>query len=197
MKLEYFTTHNSQLDIYKPNRYEIDVGLHEKGQKPEALDRAYSALQAIELWQRAAYFIENDIFMHSPSEFHSSFIQTSHPLMLTSYSVNEFSGMKTYKTPEFNIGFALKDHSDCCEIVAVHNNEKLINNIGHLIVQAAIRHGGNSLNHFGSDKLNSLYGSLNFKEVHRELFNPQYDPEGLFELTYGQLPVIYRVLTTQ
>lgn len=166
-------------------------------QSAEYADGRSSALQEYKLWEEASYYLNNDIFVPNPIDFHDSFIQTAHPLMLTSYSIDEFSRMRTFKTPEFNIGFALKDHPDSCEIVAVHNNEKLIRNIGHLIIQAAIRHGGNALNHFGSDKLNSLYSSQGFMELYREPFDPQYDPEGLFEATYGRLPVIYRVLSTQ
>lgn len=123
--------------------------------------------------------------------------QSAHPLMLSEYSLEELSEMDLYKVPRFSVGFGLKSAGSLTEIVAVHNNQFDVPNLGPAILLAAIRNGGNALDHFGSEKLNQLYDSLGFVVVRSEPYNPEYDPHGMFAAKYGQLPVIYRVLKSK
>lgn len=172
-------------------------GIESKIEEPKGSDllvQAYLAAQRQESRAQVLALLENDIFDRDPRAFHDSLVLSRHPLMLTMYSVEDFAQMQTFKVPAHNIGFALKKVADRLEIVAVHNNEVSVKDIGRALVEAAIRQGGNALDHFGSAKLNELYGSLGFVEVSRLEFDPTYDPEGKFASIYGPLPVIYRVL---
>lgn len=135
-------------------------------------------------------------FSHDPLEFLDSLLLSHHLGMLTIYSVEELSYMYTCKVKGFNIGFALKPVGEHNEIVGIHNNEFDLHDLGHHIVTAAIRAGGNALDHFGSAKLNQLYEEVGFVEVSRVPYDPSYDPSGSFRAKYGELPVIYRVLPT-
>ena len=136
--------------------------------------------------------IHSGAFFHNPKRFQASLSLSVYPEMLTPYTIEELAQMKLFQLQGYNIGFALKRTEDeFNEIVAVHNNSQ-IPNIGIPLLQAAVRAGGVYLNHFGTQKLNDLYESVGFVEIHREEYNPEFDPEELFAKRYGKLPVIYR-----
>lgn len=138
--------------------------------------------------------LETQTFNPNPVDFKASMDLSHHPLMLTQYSVEDLRQLCLFKLKDFNIGFGLKDKGlGISEIVAVHNNEFDVSNLGTDIIRSAIKLGGNALDHFGSGKLNQLYSSMGFVEVRRVEYDPEYDPEGKFRNRYGRLPVIYRV----
>ena len=138
--------------------------------------------------------LEQDLYSKNPQEFLFSLKRSHHLGMLTLYSISELATMDICKVLGYNVGFAIKYVGEYHEIVGVHNNEFLIHGLGYHIVAAAIRAGGNALDHFGSPKLCELYDSLGFMEIRREPYDPNYDPAGTFRSKYGELPVIYRVL---
>lgn len=129
----------------------------------------------------------------NPQEFYDSLKKSKHPLMLTDYSTSELSQMKLFKLKGYNIGFALKKFNGrYSEIVAVHNNEPSIKNIGDELMNAAIQNGGCYLDHFDGF-LSKLYSDTGFVEYKREPYNPKYDPKGIFKSKYGEQDVIFRV----
>jgi len=80
--------------------------------------------------------------------FHDSLLRSHHLKMLTLYSEEELTVMRTYKVMGYYVGFALKNVGEYCEIVGIHNNEPAIHNLGKYIVARAIQEGGNALDHF-------------------------------------------------
>ncbi len=124
--------------------------------------------------------------------FYDSLKKSKHELMLTDYTPAELSKMKLFKLPGYNIGYALKYfNGSYSEIVAVHNNEPDVKNIGDILMQSAINNGGCYLDHFDGF-LSDLYSRNGFIEYKREPYNPKYDPHGRFKSRYGEQDVIYR-----
>lgn len=140
------------------------------------------------------FLIKNDQWdEQNPQDFYNSLNNSKHPLMLTDYTPAELSQMKLFKLKNFNIGFALKKfNGQYSEIVAVHNNEPDVKNIGDELMNAAIRNGGCYLDHFDGF-LSDLYSRNGFEEYKREPYNPEYDKNGAFKSNYGEQDVIYRV----
>jgi len=138
--------------------------------------------------------ILQDIRRVQPKEFKASLDKSKHKEMLTDYSLDELSHIKLYKVPQYNIGFGLKDTSDGVDIVLVHNNEPTIKGIGKKLIQTAIKKGGNRLDHFDIEPLNTIYSEMGFTEYDRDKYDPTYDPNGSFANKYGKLDVIYRKL---
>jgi hypothetical protein len=129
----------------------------------------------------------------TPDQFRKSLSNSKHQEMLSDYGTSKLAKMKLFKVPNFNIGFALKDHEGepHSEIVAVHNNSP-IKGIGDELVQAAVRNGGKYLDHF-EGVLDKLYSRNGFVEYKRDPYNPEYDPDGSFKKKYGPASVVYRV----
>ena len=128
----------------------------------------------------------------NPKSFKDSMDISKHKEMLTAYSTGELAQMKLYKLNGYNIGFALKKKNGRYkEIVAVHNNESDVKNVGKELMKAAIKNGGCYLDHF-SGYLSSFYDSLGFEEIDRDKFDAQYDQDGSFRNKYGEADVIYR-----
>lgn len=148
-----------------------------------------------ELRDQVIFLIKNNQWEpQNPKSFRESLLKSKHPDMLTDYSESELSDMKLFKLKNFNIGYALKtnQYKPYSEIVAVHNNEPDVKNIGGELMQSAINNGGCYLDHFDSEKLSSLYKSMGFEEYDRDMYNSMYDPTGSFKNKYGELDVIYR-----
>lgn len=137
--------------------------------------------------------IEDDQWDQSPDTFYQSYIQSRHPKMLTSYSLEDFSKMDTFKVPGYNIGFALKPFQDTeeYEVVAVHNNDSRVSKVGSYLAKAALSKKGYYLDHFDG-MLSDLYGSAGYKEYDRQPYDPQYDPDESFKNQYGTPDVVYR-----
>lgn len=142
--------------------------------------------------------IESDRFIHDPRLFLASVSRSNYPLMLTNFTVEDFEQMRLFQVEGHDIGFALQQNGSeyYDDIVAVHNSDPVVRLIGKFLLEAAIRNGGRKLDHFGTTMLNDLYESVGLIEVRREKFNPEFDPGGVFESTYGRLPVIHRELLT-
>jgi hypothetical protein len=101
--------------------------------------------------------------------------------------------MKLFKLDGYNIGYALKKKDGkYSEIVAVHNNEPDVKQIGKELVLSAVKNGGCYLDHFDG-MLSNLYSSIGFEEYSRDEFDPQYDTGGEFQKKYGKQDIIYRV----
>lgn len=131
-------------------------------------------------------------YPQNPKSFYRSMNKSKHIKMLTSYSPDELAKMQLFKVDGYNIGFALKTRDDGeLEIVAVHNNEPEIKNIGTELVIAAIKNGGCYLDHF-SGYLSKFYNELGFEEISRDKFDPQYDEDFSFRNEYGESDIIYR-----
>lgn len=128
----------------------------------------------------------------NPVSFKASMDISKHKQMLTPYSIGELAQMKLYKLLGYNIGFALKNKEGVYnEIVAVHNNEPEIKNIGEELIKVAIKKGGCYLDHFDG-YLSKFYSKLGFEEYDRDKFDAQYDQDGSFRNKYGAMDVIYR-----
>ena len=138
--------------------------------------------------------LEENNLKTTPKEFIESIKQSKHKEMLSEYSIDELSKMELYKVPGYNIGYALKHTSDGVDIVSVHNNEPKIKGIGEDLIKSAIKNGGNMLDHFDVEPLNTIYSNMGFVEVNRYKYDPQYDIDGKFASKYDELDVIYRKL---
>ena len=144
-------------------------------------------------WGLALKHLSDNDLDTTTEDFLQSLRLNNHPDMLTPYTKSELSNMKLFKIPGMNIGYALKQvegggHS---ELVAVHNNEPDVSNIGKNLIDSAVRNGACYLDHFDGF-ISNLYQSMGFKEYKREPYDPQYDPEGKFRSKYGQPDIIYR-----
>lgn len=116
--------------------------------------------------------IKNDDFeINNIRNFIKSMNSGSRSEMLTPYGENDFGKMKTYKVNGYNAGFAIKNDGD---IVSVHNNSGVAG-IGSLLIKAAIKHGGNKLDHFDGF-LTGFYSKLGFKLVSSDEWNDDYAP---------------------
>lgn len=92
---------------------------------------------------------------------------------LTHYTEEDFKLMTTYKIKDYNAGFAVKLDGD---IVSVHNNSG-IGGAGKHLIQAAVKVGGNKLDHFDG-YLTGFYSKLGFKVVGSDEWNDDYAPTG-------------------
>lgn len=129
----------------------------------------------------------------NPQSFRDSLIKSKHAPMLTPYSTGELSQMKLFKLKGYDIGYALKKKDGkYSEIVAVHNNQPDVKNIGKELMLSAVKNGGCYLDHFDGF-LSQLYSGIGFEEYTRDKFDPQYDTGGEFEKRYGKSDIIYRV----
>tara|TARA_B100001769_G_C21986053_1_gene530049 strand:+ start:117 stop:806 length:690 start_codon:yes stop_codon:yes gene_type:complete len=138
--------------------------------------------------------IKNREFNTNPEEFKKSLMKSKHQKMLTDYNVDQLKKMKLYKLKGYDIGFALKKKDGKFqELVAVHNNEPDVRNIGDHIVQYAIKQGAVYLDHF-SGKLDDFYSRNGFVEYDRDTYDPKYDPNGSFKELYDEADVVYRKL---
>lgn len=130
----------------------------------------------------------------TPTDFLNSINKSKHKDMLSDYTIDELSNMKLFKVPNYNIGYALKHTRDGIDIVSVHNNEPEIRGIGEDLIKSAIRNGGNMLDHFDIEPLNTIYYNNGLIEYKRDKYDPKYDEGGKFAKKYGELDVIYRKL---
>lgn len=115
--------------------------------------------------------INNNEFDVNSSEFANSLNSGNKTEFLTPYTPNELGKMKTFKVKGFNAGFAIKSDGD---IVSVHNNSGLPS-VGSALIKAAIKNGGNKLDHFDG-YLTGFYSKLGFKVVGTDDWNDDYAP---------------------
>lgn len=144
--------------------------------------------------QALEFLIKNDLNTN-PEEFFNSLSQSKHSQMLTPYSISDLSRMRLFKIPDMNIGYALKKYENegYKELVAVHNNESDVSNIGKDLIKSAINNGAEYLDHYDGF-LTNFYQLMGFDEISRDKYDPQYDPDSSFANKYGKQDVIYRKL---
>ncbi len=138
--------------------------------------------------------LDKNILKTTPKDFLESLSKSKHIKMLSQYTITELSNMELYKVPGYNIGYTLKRETSGVDITLVHNNESDVKNIGNELVSSAIRNGGNKLDHFDTEPLNTIYHNLGFVEIERYPYDAKYDINGDFRNKYGKLDVIYRKL---
>lgn len=118
--------------------------------------------------------INNQEFeVNNITNFIESLKSSKRSAYLTHYTEEDFKLMTTYKIKGYNAGFAVKLDGD---IVSVHNNSG-IGGVGKHLIQAAVKVGGNKLDHFDG-YLTGFYSSLGFKLVGSDGWNDDYAPTG-------------------
>lgn len=117
-------------------------------------------------------------------------------IVLSSYSIDELSKMKTFKVWGIASGYALKKKdgfSNGLDIVSVHNSSG-IKQLGELLIKSAIKNGGKYLDCFDGF-LTNFYKKLGFVEYDRDSYNPKHDPGGKIKKALGgERDVIYMKL---
>lgn len=122
----------------------------------------------------------------------------SHSAYLSNYSASELrdSHVQTFKLKNYNIGFGLKETEDGnVDIISVHNNSD-VHGIVQNLLRAAIRHGGNQLDHFDG-KLSDFYKNAGFDEYDRLKFDRQYAPSNWNFERDGEPDVVFRRLKSK
>lgn len=143
--------------------------------------------------EQAIDALKNNNLETTPQEFYDSLMKSKHPDMLTSYTISDLSSMKLFKVPNLNIGYAIKKFKDkgFKELVAVHNNEPDVPNIGTELINSAIRNDGLYIDHYDGF-LSPFHKRMGYVEYKRDSFDPQYDIGGKFAKKYGKQDIIYR-----
>lgn len=101
------------------------------------------------------------------SHFLTSLRKSKRTEYLSDLAEDDLNSVRVFKLPNYDIGFAL----DGDEIIAVHNNEPNVREIGDMLIQSAVRHGGRRLSHFDG-YLSGFYEKNGFIEYKREPYNP-------------------------
>lgn len=129
-------------------------------------------------------------------KFIASYMTSKRTGYLSKYTPNDFKESKvtTFKLMGYNIGFALKPipETNDVDIISVHNCTD-VHNIGDYLIEAAIRHGGNILDHFDGF-LSTFYEKHGFVEYARAKWNDEYAPDDWNYEKDGRPDVIMRRL---
>ena len=143
--------------------------------------------------------LDND-FDTNKNNFKSSLdtsLKRPNGIVLSSYSIDEISKMKTFKVWGIASGYALKKKdgfSNGLDIVSVHNSSG-IKQLGELLIKSAIKNGGKYLDCFDGF-LTNFYKKLGFVEYSRDSYNPDYDPGGKIKKALGgERDIIYMKLS--
>jgi hypothetical protein len=124
--------------------------------------------------QEVVDLIQNDSFdINNYSEFKKALNSGDKGEFLSDYTEDDYGKMTTYKVSGYNAGFAIKPDGD---IVSLYNNSGS-SGIGGELLKAAVKHGGNKMDHFDGF-LTGLYSKNGFVEVSREQWNDEYAPKG-------------------
>lgn len=116
--------------------------------------------------------INSNNFDERAESFFESYRTNKHAEYLSAYSLADFRQMKTYKVNGYDAGFAIKSGGD---IVSVHNNTG-VGGLGKTLIDAAIRLGGDHLDHFDGF-LTKLYRDIGFtRVVNVDTWNDAYAP---------------------
>lgn len=140
--------------------------------------------------------IKNNKFeVNRYESFVKSYKKGKRTTFLTNYTKDDLvnEGIKTYKVIGYNIGFALKPIESGMEIVAVHNNEENIGGVGEILIKAAIKKGGNKLDHYDGF-LSDFYEKLGFVEYARMKFKDEYADDNWDYEVYGRPDIVFREL---
>ncbi len=114
----------------------------------------------------------------------------------TPYTIDDLkrNGVTTYKLKGFDIGYALVPlPNGKVDIISVFNNEKEVRGIIDELIESAINHGGNSLDHYDT-KLSDMYARNGFVEKERYKWDDQYMHPEWDKNKWGEPDVIVREL---
>lgn len=134
----------------------------------------------------------NDFEVNDVDNFLDSLHKSQYKEFLTDYQKQQLEDdYTTYKVSGYDAGFAIKSDGD---IVSVHNNTGIKGGgIGKALVQAAIRLGGNKLDHYAGF-LDKFYEDLGFKEYERYKWDDQYASKTWDYDKFGRPDVVLRKL---
>lgn len=134
----------------------------------------------------------NDFEVNDVDNFLDSLHKSQYKEFLTDYQKQQLEDdYTTYKVNGYDAGFAIKSDGD---IVSVHNNTGIKGGgIGKALVQAAIRLGGNKLDHYAGF-LDKFYEDLGFKEYERYKWDDQYASKTWDYDKFGRPDVVLRKL---
>lgn len=130
----------------------------------------------------------------NPKRFREKMTSNSkHKLMLTDYTVNDLARMRLFSLKGYNIGYALKNHINkpFGELVAVHNNEPEVRNIGDELIKSAVNNGACYLDCYNTSKLVDMYKRMGFEKIKDEPYNSKFDVGGNFKNKYGEVGIVY------
>ena len=114
----------------------------------------------------------------------------------TPYTVDDLkrNGVTTYKLHGFSIGYALVPMGGGkVDIISVFNNEPEVRGIIDDLLDSAIRHGGNCLDHYDT-KLSDLYQRNGFVEDERYKWDDAYMHPKWDKSKWGEPDVVVRHL---
>lgn len=106
--------------------------------------------------------------------------------MLTPYTPEEYSVMKTFLHPDKKSGFAIKDTPTGRELVSVFSTEK---GRGKNLAAEGVLRGANKLDNYNVDNvLPNLYGKVGFKPTAEYPFDPTQVPAHVSQFTRNLEP---------
>jgi hypothetical protein len=106
--------------------------------------------------------------------------------MLTPYTPEDYSVMKTFLNPDKKSGFAIKETPTGRELVSVFSTEK---GRGKNLAQEGVLRGANKLDNYNvNNVLPDLYGGVGFKPVAEYPFDPTQVPAHVSQFTRNLQP---------
>lgn len=129
-------------------------------------------------------------------EFLASRDKSDKPEFFTPYTAEQLKseGVQTYKLHGFDIRYALvPTQKGMIDIISVFNNEPNVRGIVDNILDSAISHGGNCLDHYDT-KLSDFYQANGFVETGRDKWNDEYMHPLWDKNKWGEPDVVYREL---
>ena len=150
--------------------------------------------EVIRMIKSDAYWERNNY-----GEFLASRDKSDKPEFFTPYTAQqlEAEGVQTYKLKGFDIGYALvPTPSGKIDIISVFNNDPNVRGIVDYILDSAISHGGNCLDHYDT-KLSDFYQRNGFEEKQRYKWDDQYMSPLWDKKKWGEPDVVYRELNPQ
>lgn len=114
----------------------------------------------------------------SPEEFYEAIgkakMVNEHGSFVTQHSIEEYSQMKLlFITDDGSAGIAITEDNN---IVSIFNGGKR-RGVLRTLLPVAIKHGGNKLDNYDSDKLSTMYELYGFNPVSRVKFNSKFAPD--------------------
>jgi hypothetical protein len=122
--------------------------------------------------------------------------KSKRPEYMTPYTADDYrdGGFQTFLVDGISAGFCLKPNPEAglIEIVSIFNNSGTAG-LGRHLVAAAIKLGGNTLDHFDGF-LSGFYESFGFEEIARAAFDDRFAPTGWDYQKLGKPDIIFRRL---
>lgn len=143
--------------------------------------------------QEDAFLVDNNLIRETDSEKFGKLIsdaKASRPgegALVHQYTPEEYAAMKTYTTPNGDVGFAIKDDGDIVSVFK-HGGSIKKGALDH-IIPMAIALGGRKLDAF-EGFLTKSYAKHGFKEVGRMPWDDKYAPENWDYEKFGKPDVV-------